>query len=465
MPTERTHSTLEAGVAGRILDRLAALEQVIPAEQVRQVLLQTGRINGRACGLTHEVTLWLVLAMGLLTHLPIRQVFRCARRMRPTGRCPARSSLCMARQRLGAEPLRELHRQVVRPLATPDTPGASYRGLRLMALDGTLLDVPDSPANQGFGRASGGRGAGAFPQVRKVSLVELGTHVEVALAIGGWRDGEQTLAPQLWPYLPPDALLLEDRRLFSYAAWEVLNSRVKLLVRVKSHCVLQPFRRLSDGSFLAKIYARSDHRAQDRAGIIVRVIEYTLDDPQRAGHGEVHRLITNLLEEQACPASELIELYHQRWEAELVLDEQKTHQAPRCAGKAAQLRSATPEGVLQELYALSLGHFVVRALMLAAAGPTDQQAALDVDRLSFSGCYRILQCRLAECDGHTRQSLEHWTRLLLAELRTETTAVRRNRINPRVIKRKMSRWPKKRPHHRHPPPLLKSFSQSIVMIS
>ena len=465
MQTERTRSTLEAGVGGRILDRLTALEQVVAPERVRQVLLQTGRINGRSCPLTHEVTLWLVLAMGLLTHLPIRQVFRHARRMRPSGRCPARSSLCVARQRLGVEPVRELHRQVVRPLATPDTPGAFYRGLRLMALDGTLLDVPDSSANQGFGRSSGGRGAGAFPQVRKLSLVELGTHVEVALAIGGRGTGEQTLAPQLWPHLPGDSLLLEDRGLFGYPAWQALHTRVKLLVRVKSQLVLKPFRQLPDGSCLAKIYARSDHRAQDRAGIVVRVIEYTLNDPQRTGHGEVHRLITNLLDAQTFPAGELIELYHERWEVELVLDEQKTHQAPRCAGKPAQLRSATPEGVLQELYALSLGHFVVRALMLAAAGPTEREGALDVDRLSFSGCYRILQCRLAECDSRTRDSLERWMGLLLAELRSERVAARRNRINPRVIKRKMSRWPKKRPHHKRPPPLTKTFAQSIVIKS
>jgi hypothetical protein len=244
--TEQGRSTLAAGEDGRILDRLSGLEKIISPELVRQVLQATGRVNGRACELTHEVMLWVVLAMGLLTHIPIRQVFRHARRMRAGEKCPARSSLCEGRRRLGVEPLQALHAAVVRPLATLDTPGAFYRQWRLMALDGTVLDVPDSEANAEFGRSSGGRGDGAFPQVRKVSLVELGTHVEVALHIGGWHDHERTLARGLFAQLPADALLLEDRGFFCYEDWETLHSRVKLLVRMKNQIVLKPLQRLSD---------------------------------------------------------------------------------------------------------------------------------------------------------------------------------------------------------------------------
>jgi hypothetical protein len=456
---EQGRSTLATGEDGRILDRLAGLEKVIPAELVRQVLQATGRVNGRACELTQEVMLWVVLAMGLLTHLPIRQVFRHARRLRAGEKCPARSSLCIARQRLGLEPVKALHAAVVRPLATPETPGAFYRQWRLIGCDSTVMDVPDSETNASFGRASGGRGAGAFPQVRKASLVELGTHVEIGLAIGGWHDDERTLARTLWDQLPDDALLLEDRGFFSYGDWKALHSCVKLLVRLKSNFILKPIQRLSDGSYLAKIYPTSYHRQKDRDGIVVRVIEYTLDDPQRTGHGETHRLLTNLLDQTAAPAVELIALYHERWEEELVFDEQKTHQDPRRAEKPAQLRSETPEGVKQELYALSLGHFVIRALMFEAA----RGALLDVDRLSFTGCFRILQCRLPECDSHTTASLNDWYQSLLVEMRREQIGPRRNRINPRVIKRKMSKWNKKQPHHRRQPPLRKTFAQSVVM--
>ena len=209
-----------------IVDRLAGLSKVIPPAVMEQALLDTGRTEQRACRLSHRVMLWIVLAMGVLTDLPIRQVFKHARRMRPGDKTPSRSNLCEARQRLGVEPVQRVFDLVVKPLATPQTPGAFYKGLRLMGIDGTVLDVPDTPANDAhFGRSSGGRGDSAFPQVRKVSLVELGTHVEVAMAVGGYHDSEQKLVEQLWDQLPADALLLEDRGFFSYAHWKKLDAR------------------------------------------------------------------------------------------------------------------------------------------------------------------------------------------------------------------------------------------------
>ena len=170
-------------------------------------------------------------------------------------------------------------------------------------------------------------------------------------------------------------------------------------------------------------------------------------------------LITNLFDEDRYPAMELILLYHERWEEEQVFDEQKTHQDPRRATKPAQVRSETPAGVIQEIYALSLGHFVIRSLMFEAAATV----GLDPDGLSFTGCFQILKCRLPECDGKTAASFEAWYEGLLWELQGERTEPRRNRINPRVIKRKMSKWKKKRPEHRHLPPLKKTFAETVVM--
>jgi hypothetical protein len=159
------------------------------------------------------------------------------------------------------------------------------------------------------------------------------------------------------------------------------------------------------------------------------------------------------------PALEFACQYHERWEEELVFDEQKTHLDPRRPGKAAQLRSQTPAGVEQELYALSLGHFVVRSLMLEAA----KEDQLDVDRLSFTGCLRILQARLPECDSSTPIRLEQWYKLLLEEMAQERIEPRRNRVNPRVVKHKMSTYAKKRPEHRHRPPLKKTFVETVVI--
>ena len=327
-----------------VLDRLAGLSKVIPPSVMEQALLDTGQCEQRACRLSHRVMLWVVLAMGILTDLSIRQVFKHARRMRLGDKTPSRSNLCEAQQRLGVEPVRRVFELVVKPLATPQTLGAFYHGLRLVGIDGTVLDVPDTPANATrFGRSSNGYGDGAFPQLRKVSLVELGTRVEFAFVMGGYRDREQTLVKQLWDRIPSDALVLEDRGFFSYEHWKILSERgIKLLIRLKKDLILRPIERLSDGSFLSKIYPSPEDRDRDRNGIVIRVIEYTLNDPQRTGHGEVHRLGTNLFDHTLCPAFELACMYHERWEEELVFDEQKTHQDPRRPTKPTHLRSQTP---------------------------------------------------------------------------------------------------------------------------
>ena len=313
----RGQCTLPADEAGRILDRLAGLEQMIRPEDIRHALTTTGRVTTCDCVLTYEVILWVVLAMGLLTDLPIRQVFKHARRLRAGEESPGRSNLCMARRRLGVAPVRHLFGGVVRPLGRPETPGAFYQGLRLMGLDGTVLDVPDSAANAAaFGRPSAGpRGDGAFPQVKKLSLVELGTHVEVAFVVRPCRSDERAMVAGLRGQLTPGMLLLLDRAFFSSERWRQWEATgVKLLVRVAKSLILRPVRVLADGSYLAKVYRNDSDRRKDRDGVTVRVIRYTRDDPQRVGHGEEHVLITNLLDEVAHPAAELIVLYHEHWE-------------------------------------------------------------------------------------------------------------------------------------------------------
>jgi len=188
-------------------------------------------------------------------------------------------------------------------------------------------------------------------------------------------------------------------------------------------------------------------------------VEYALDNPQRTGHNEVHRLMTNLLDAEEFPAMELIMQYHERWEEELVFDEQKTHQDPCRAEKTTHLRSETSDGLKQELYALSLGYFITRALMFEAA----KTVMMDTDRLSFKGCFHILKNRLPECEPGTETSFFNWFDAVVLEMSCPRIPARGTRINPRVINRKMSRWNKCRPKHRKLKPLTKPFPQTVVM--
>jgi hypothetical protein len=282
-------------------------------------------------------------------------------------------------------------------LTDDQLPGSTLGGLRLVGMDGTKLDIPDTPANEAaFGRPTGGRGDGAFPQVHKLSLVELGSRAELAFVVKPCHRNEAVIAWGLRRHVGPGMLLLADREFFSFPLWQAfLTQGCHLLWRGKTNFVLEPTEVLSDGSYLTKIYPRPRDRDHDRRGIVVRVIKYTLDDPQRVGHQETHILVTSLLDAEAFPAVDLMLCYHQRWEQELMFDEQKTHHDPVRPGKAAQLRSGTPAGVVQELYALSLGHFVTQALRVAAA----RHQQIDPDRISFTGTLRVLRCRLPECDS------------------------------------------------------------------
>src|SRR5438128_5827222 len=262
-------------------ERLRALRKIIPCSLIKSILKQTGQNRLCRC-LPKYLMVWFVIAMGLCATDCYRQIYRWLHHFRPKG-VPPRSSLCEARQRLGVAPLRLLMHRVVQLLATALTPGAYYRGLRLMAVDGFVVDLPDTRDNaRVFGRPKGGRTPGAFPQARVLALCEIGTHVIGKHLIKPIRRGEVTMAAYLLRFLDKDMLLLWDRNFLSYANLAQVRQReAHLLARIKSNMIFQPIRRFWDGSFLAKAYPSAHCREKDRDGILVRIIEYTFKDPGR----------------------------------------------------------------------------------------------------------------------------------------------------------------------------------------
>jgi hypothetical protein len=436
--------------------RIDALKRLFPRAKVQTILRQTGHASRRYLRLPAWFMVWFVIALGLFCRDSYRQVFKWLQPFRRNG-TPGRSTFCEARHRLGVSPLRRLAEQAVALQATPQTPGAFYQRWRLMALDGFVLDVPDSDSNaRVFDRPGNHRSPGAFPQVQVLALCEVGTHVLWRTLTKPCHRSEITMAPSLVRYLQPDMLLLWDRNFLSFKlVQQVLQRDAVLLARIKCNLVFRVLRRLRDGSYIAKLYPSTRHRNRDQGGIRVRIIEYTLNDPGRPGCGEKHRLLTTLTSACRHPAKRLIALYHERWEEELVIDEVKTHQRERPV-----LRSETPAGVVQEITGLLLAHYVVRVLMCEAA----RRQGLAPRRLSFTGALKALRCRLPECPKSPK-GLERWYEDLVAEVGEEMLPPRRNRINPRVIKRKQSHWLKKRPKHRKPPQPTKSFRRNIEVLS
>jgi hypothetical protein len=220
--------------------------------------------------------------------------------------------------------------------------------------------------------------------------------------------------------------------------------------------VFEPTEVLPDGSYLAKRSKSPHARRRDQGGSVVRLLEDPLDDPARGKPGEVHRLRTTLLDAEGHPAEELIVLYHPRGEEELAIDEFKTHPKERPV-----LRAQTPAGVVQEIEGLLLAHYVGRAVRFEAA----EGLGLDRRRLSFTATLKVRRCRLPEVPKGPKDDAgrRRWWEDLLAEVGEEGLPVRRDRVNPRVSKRKRSKGPKKRPQHRRPPPPSQPFRDSIVI--
>jgi hypothetical protein len=371
----------------RLSDHISVgvLTRVFPPELVDGVVAEAGRRERRHRLLPARVVVYYVLALALFADASYEEVMRqlveglaWESGWQQRWEVPSKVAIYKARQRLGQEPLELLFRAVARPLATESTRGAFYRGLRLVSLDGTSLDVADTEPNEAaFGRPGSSRraGGGAFPQLRLVALAESGTHAIFDAALGPYTSSELELADRLWGSLSEGMLCLADRNFYSYERFQTARGTgAQLLWRVKSDVGLPREQPLADGSYLTSIYALKNRKAK-RDGTQARVIEYQLDDPALGEDEQRYRLITTLLDPNAAPANELAALYPQRWELESALDELKTHQR----GPRVVLRSKAPDGVYQEAYGHLATHYAIRRVMHDAA----LQADLIPHRLSF----------------------------------------------------------------------------------
>lgn len=391
----RTVASLPAG--SRITDyiSLGVLTKTFPLDKVQAVVAAAGKASRRQRDLPAHVVVYYVIALTLYMQVSYGEVLRCLLEgvkwlLGPKGevRVAGKSGISQARTRLGWEPLKQLHDAVVAPVAVKRTKGAWYRQWRMVSVDGSTLDVADNQDNEkAFGRPGASRGSSAYPQVRFVSLVENGTHVLFGTQMGGYQDGEITLAHEVLPALKEGMLCLADRNFFGFELWKKARATgADLLWRVKKNLRLPCEQRLADGSYLSTIYASDKDRRHGANGIRVRVIEYTFEGIADAE--PIYRLVTSIVDPNQAPAEELAALYHQRWEIETALDELKTH----LRGSKLVLRSKTPDLVRQEFYGLIMAHFAIRGLMHEAA----LQAQEDPDRLSFLHAVRVVRRKLPQ---------------------------------------------------------------------
>lgn len=393
-----------AGV--RLTDRIGVgvLTRLVSRDLVDEVLAETGRVEQRRRLLPARVVVYYVLALCLFFGEAYEEVMRklvgglrWLRSWEGEWQVPTASALCQARQRLGEEPLRALFDRVAQPMLPAGGGRGWYAGLRVMAIDGVMLDLPDTAENvEHFGRSGNAIAEGPFPQARIVALAECGSRAIVAAEIGECHAGERELAWGLLDRVDEQMLVLADRGFYSYEFWQQVRGRgAQLLWRVKTQINLPVYQQLPDGSYLSALapksmrsdIARGKPRRIERYEIPVRVVDYTITN-RGSDEPETVRLVTSITDPELAPAAELAALYHQRWEIELALDEIQTHQM----GRPRVLRSRTPQMVRQEIWALLLTHYAIRHLMHEAADDSDS----DLDRVSFMRSLRVIRRQVTD---------------------------------------------------------------------
>ena len=378
---------------------VGVLSQVFPLWRVEEAVEAAGRRERRHRTLPAAVVTYFAVAMGLYSQESYQDIMErlteglsWASGWEEQYRLPSKSAIFQARDRLGAEPVRRLFESTAKPLGADDDSGVWLAGRRMVAIDGTGLDVADTVANdEYFGRPGSSRGQqAAFPMARMVALAECGSHAIFAARIGAWSASEHTLAADLYQDLDSSMLLIADRGFFSYAAWrQASGTGAALLWRVrtdKSAPKPEFIEELPDGSWLGHLNRATPAAERNKPPMLVRVIDYQIDDGRE--NPQTYRLFTTITDPAQATAEELAAAYTQRWEIESAFDELKTHQR----GPKVVLRSKSPELVEQEIWGHLCCHYAIRAIMQAAA----EYGGRDPDRVSFTASLRIIRSTLAQ---------------------------------------------------------------------
>jgi hypothetical protein len=408
---------------------LGELTQQVPFEMIDAVLAETGCVQRRVRDLPSRVVVYLLLAGCLFAELGYRQVWqRLVAGLEGLAVAdPSEAALSQARRRVGPRPLRALFDLLRGPAVSMAGP-VRWRELLVCAIDGTTLFAADSAANLArFSKQRGGRtGGSSYPMLRLVTIMACGTRSVMDAVFGPITCGETTYAKDLLARLPAGVLLLADR---NFAAGHLLNlvtgRRSHLLVRAKTGRGgprLPILHRCRDGSYLSVFGGHS-----------VRVVDAEISIATKAGTVTgVYRLITTLLDADTYPATAILRLYHERWEIETAYLEIKSS---ILGGRV--LRARTPTGVDQEIHALLVTYQILRTAMTDA---TNSQPSVDPDRASFTIALNAARDRVINAAGVIAGTVIDLVgkigRLVLDDLLPE----RRLRINPRTVKRAISKY-------------------------
>jgi hypothetical protein len=380
------------------------LERLLGSDAVLAALVSSGHVDVRRRALPGDVTVKVVLGLGLFSREGYDSVLaKVYPSVAPAPRVavPTGAALSGARDRVDEKVFQALFRATAtRPGPCPVT-GVYEFGLELTAFDGTTFDLADTDAMRAwFATPTGGK----HPQARVVTLTACGTRKVRAAAIGSYDTSEQELTDTLIGELAPGTLNLADRNFFSMArflacaatgaqlAWRVKNSNKHLPAKVTAT--------LPDGSQLVRQHESDGMLARRRrkAGTyslprlpdtIARLVEFDLfvKDERGRTRRSRFRILTTLLDHHAYPAQAIAAVYAQRWQAEIAYYRIKV----TLRGNSVVLRGQTPNLAKQEIWAL----LCVYNTLCDLATETAVALGLDPDQISFIAVLRLTRSHAA----------------------------------------------------------------------
>ena len=415
------------------------LRRNLDREWVEQALQATGTATIRRRRLPAEQVVWLVIGMALFRNRSIHDIVAKLDLVLP-GPSPTvvPSAVADARARLGSEPMEWLFTRCADAWAHASARRLAWRGLALYGVDGSTLRVPDSDENRvTFGGSSGHRGQSGYPLVRVAALMGLRSHLLAAVSFGSFRQGELSYASDLWQSVPADSLTIVDRNFLAAPVLVPLHRDGRnrhWLTRAKTKTVWHVIERFAPGDELVELETSPESLQNDPAlprRYRARAIRYARKgfDPQV--------LLTSLVDANAYPASEIVRLYHERWEIELGYDEIKTEMLDR----EEAIRSKTPDGVRQELWGILIAYNLIRLEMERVASA----AKVEPTRISFVNAMRLICDEWLWCAIASPGAIPKHLQNLRAALTSLVLPPRRSdRSYPRAVKIKMSNYPRKR---------------------
>lgn len=438
------------GISGRnapaiseriVASTLNAIQQLLPANKIEQLCAQVqypwrDRVLSPAVTVLHMIlaALWPEESFTARWQVPWAAV--TSRHPELAGLSPSRGTVSKARKRLPLALWEKLFTCVSETAQAWGEAFASWRGHRVVLLDGTCISMPDEPALfEAFGVNTGYHGKGRYPLARVATLCLAGTMTVIAYALGGYRQSEWALAWTILGTLRKGDLLLADRYFAAahyYGRYQSLG--LEFLTRAHQCLILSRIKRVpsySRNDFVGWLTINKNYRKKDPnlpPHLLVRFLRATV---RVRGKRQAIWLATSLLDDKEYPAAEIVQLYGRRWRIETAFEQLKIRLS------ADVLRSHSPDGIRKEFAARCIALNMVHSILVEAANLHH----VDPMRLSFAHAVRailIFSPALA-CEPVLR--LPQIYSALICEIAHHLVPERPGRIEPRAVRREHKHYP------------------------